>query len=266
MGNEKAALITGASSGIGAEFSRQLARKGYSLVLVARRAERLANLAAELENACDIHAEALPADLSQESGVGRVEERIASLENLELLVNNAGYGISGRFHKVEVEKHLSMVQVHVIASMCLTHAALPGMIARGRGGIINVSSMAAIVQLTNPTYCATKSFLVGFSRALQNDILGSGVEVQALCPGFFFSEFHDTPEYAGFQRKQIPRFLWLTAESVVAESLKSLERGQVVCIPSRRYRLIAWLASSPITSPLVRQVARRILRHRRQNR
>ena len=266
MGNEKVALITGASSGIGAEFARQLAAKGYSLVLVARRKERLASLALELGNTYGVQAEVLPADLSLDSGVAKVEERIASLETLELLVNNAGHGISGRFHKVEIEKHLMLVQVHSIASMRLTRAALPGMVERGRGGIINVASMAAIVQLVNPTYCATKSFLVGFSRALQNDILDSGVKVQALCPGFTYSEFHDTPEYTGFQRSNLPRFLWQTAEAVVAESLKSLEGGRVICIPSTRYRLFAWMASSPITAPLFRGIARRILRRRRQNR
>jgi hypothetical protein len=263
MENEKIALITGASSGIGAEFARQLAAKGYSLVLVARREERLTSLAVELENTYAVQAEVLPADLSTDIGVARVEERIASLENLELLVNNAGHGISGRFHKVELEKHLTLVQVHAIASMRLVRAALPAMVERKRGGIINVASLAAIIQLVNPTYCAAKSFLVGFSRALQNDILDSGVKVQALCPGFTYSEFHDTPEYTGFQRRQLPRFLWLTAETVVAESLRSLERGKVICIPGRRYRLFVWMASSPVIAPLFRGVARRILRRRR---
>ena len=266
MENEKVALITGASSGIGAEFARQLAARGYSLVLVARRVERLASLASEIENAYGVRAEVLPADLSTDSGVVRVEERIASLENLELLVNNAGHGISGRFHKVELEKHLTLVQVHAIASMRLARAALPAMVERKRGGIINVASMAAIIQLVNPTYCAAKSFLVGFSRALQNDIFDSGVKVQVLCPGFTYSEFHDSPEYTGLQRRQLPRFLWLTTDAVVAESLKSLERGRVICIPGRRYRLFAWLASSPITAPLFRWIARHILRRRSQNR
>jgi len=266
MKNEKVALITGASSGIGAEFARQLASRGFSLVLVARREERLASLALELVNTYGVQAEVLPADLSTDNGVARVEERIASLANLELLVNNAGHGISGRFHKVELEKHLTLVQVHAIASMRLVRAALPGMVERKRGGIINVASMAAIIQLVNPTYCAAKSFLVGFSRALQNDILDSGVKVQALCPGFTYSEFHDSPEYTGFQRRQLPRFLWQTAEAVVAESLKSLERGKVICIPGRRYRFFAWLAGSPITAPLFRWIARRILSRHSKNR
>ena len=178
------ALITGASSGIGAAFARKLAVAGYDLALVARRGDRLEALAAELETAYGIRAETLVADLTDEGDVERVAGAIAAISNLELLVNNAGMGAEGRFYQAEIGPQLDMIRLHVLASVRLTRAALPGMVERGRGGIINVASVAGFMALPeNVNYCATKGYLITFSKALQLELIGTGVRVQALCPG-----------------------------------------------------------------------------------
>lgn len=247
------ALITGASSGLGAEFARQLAARGYALVLVARRQERLEALAGELQERFGIPAQVLTADLSNPQDLGRLEKYVEGLERLDLLVNNAGFGTHGRFFKVPPEKHLAMVDVHLKASLCLTRAALPGMIRRGKGGIINVASLAAFFPWPrNVTYNATKAALVSFSETLALELRGSGVKVQALCPGFTHTEFHDTPEYQGFSHDQIPALLWGNAPSVVARSLKALERGQVICVPRTLDRFLAFFGRNHIFRPLVR--------------
>lgn len=262
--NERWAVITGASSGIGAEFSRQLAERGYSLLLVARRGERLQALASELMSRHTILASVLPADLSREDELGKVERRIEAIDTLELLVNNAGFGISGSFATIDVEKHLSMVQVHVLASTRLARASLPGMLARHNGSIINVASMAGLVPITNVTYCATKAYLIAFSQALHYELEDSGIKVQALCPGYTYSGFHDTDEYKNFKRSQLPRLLWMQADSVVAESLKALDLGKVVCVPGRVNRLVVSLASNRISGPLAIRIARKINKRRKR--
>ncbi len=237
------AVITGASSGIGAAFARALAARGYDLVLVARREERLTALAAELQARHAITAEVLVADLAKHADIERVARHIAGMETLEMLINNAGFGTTGRFFKVDLARHLEMIHVHVVASVRFCHAALPGMVAHGRGAIINLASVAAFLPLVgNATYSATKRFLVTFSQSLQMELAGTGVRVQALCPGFTYSEFHDTPEYARFKRSSIPAFMWMSAEGVVAGSLKALERNRVVYIPGFQNRLIVALA------------------------
>jgi hypothetical protein len=246
------ALITGASSGIGAEFARQLAAQQYDLILVARREERLRALAAELERTHSIRTEILVADLSNLADIERVATRIAELETLDLLINSAGFGTPLRFAEAEAAKHVAMLEVHVVASTRLSRAALPGMIARDRGLIINVSSLAAFFPMPGSvTYCSTKAYLNTFSKALQAELDGTGVQVQALCPGFTYTEFHDTPEYANFSRSTIPKPFWMPAEKVVAASLEAARRGRVICIPGFQYRLIALLARSGLASLLL---------------
>lgn len=251
------ALITGASSGIGATFARHLAARGYNLILVARREERLRALAAELELQHRIAAEVLVADLSAPAGLERVANRIAGLDSLDMLINNAGFGVPSRFAEVDVRKSLGMIHVHIIAPVRLTRAALPGMIAKGRGAIINVSSLAAFFPMRgNTTYCATKAYLNAFSLALDAELRGTGVQVQALCPGFTYTEFHDSPEYADFNRSQIPRPFWMSAEQVVTASLKALGNGRVILIPGLKNRLFALLARSGLASFLLKILAR----------
>lgn len=231
------ALITGASSGIGEAFARQLAPKGLSLILVARREERLRALAAELEERYPIGAEVLVADLSKPADVERVERRIAELESLGLLINSAGFGVAGGFVEGDLSKHLDMIHVHVIATIRLCRVAVPGMISHRQGAIINVSSLAAFAPIST-TYSATKAYLNVFSEALQAEVLGTGIKIQALCPGYTYSGFHDTPEYKGFKRSRIPKVLWMSAEDVVAQSLNALGQKRVIFIPGFKNRLV----------------------------
>lgn len=246
------ALVTGASSGIGAAFARRLAAQGYDAILVARRADRLAALAAELRERHGAAAEPLVADLASPAGVAQVEARIAGLDALDLLVNAAGFGTTGRFARIDLARQLEMIQLHVVAAVRLTRAALPGMIERHRGAIINVASTVAFLPLPgNATYAGTKAFLVAFSETLQHELAGSGVRVQALCPGFTYSEFHETAEYQHFDRKRIPGALWMTADQVAAESLRALGRGGVVCIPGLANRLLVAIGRHRLFQPLL---------------
>lgn len=253
-------MITGASSGIGAAFARQLAAKGKNLILVARRKERLVNLANDLQQHYGITAEILAADLSNLTDIEQVENHIAEIENLDMLINNAGFGTVGRFVEINLSRQIDMINVHIIAGVRLCRAALPGMIARHNGAIINVSSIAAFIPTPgNVTYSATKAYLVTFSEALQTELVGTGVKVQALCPGFTYTEFHDSSEYEGFDRSQIPKMLWISAEEVVTSSLKALERSQVIYIPGFKNRLLVAVARNSITSPLLLALIRRKL-------
>jgi len=246
-------LITGASSGIGAAFARALAAQGHDLLLVARRRDRLESLAAELKERHAAFAEILVADLSQRAGVERVQARIAELEALEMLINNAGFGTTGRFTRLDVEKQVQMVNLHVVASMRLCRAALPGMIDRGSGAVINVASVLAFGPFPgNATYAATKAFLVAFSKNLHAELGHKGVRFQALCPGFTSTEFHDTPEYQRFERSRIPEMLWLSAEEVVAGSLAALRRNRVVFVPGLKNRLLAALLGGRLGSLVLR--------------
>jgi short-subunit dehydrogenase len=193
--NPETALITGASSGIGEAFARKLASLGYDLVLVVRRKERLDAIAGDLEGEHPITVEMLPGDLSKDGDISRIEQRIEALDTLTMLVNNAGFGTRDAFAGVGLEKSLAMIQVHVTASTRLVHAAIPGMIARRRGTLINVASPSAFVPLSNNTvYSATKSYLISFSECLLLEVADAGIKVQALCPGLTYTEFHDTDE------------------------------------------------------------------------
>ena len=248
---QQTALVTGASSGIGAEFARQLAARGYDLWLIGRREERLSALAAELRGRHAISAEPMVADLAQAAGVAAVEARIAGLASLALLVNNAGFGLGGAFVGRSRDDQAAMLNVHMVAPMRLTHAALPGMLARGAGGIINVASLAAFMALPGEAnYCATKAYLVTFSRALAAEVRKKGVRVQALCPGFTVTEFHSRPEQGGVGPDRFPRWAWGSAQAVVADSLRALDRGQAVCVPGFINRAIAALARTGLVDRL----------------
>jgi short-subunit dehydrogenase len=239
----KKALITGASSGIGAAFARRLAADGYDLTLVARRKERLAALAGELEVQHGIAVQYLLADLSESAALAQVEQRVASLPELDLLINNAGFGIRGGFAESDVRRQSQMIQLHAVASTRLTHAALPGMIARRQGGIINVASLAAFIALPgDAVYSATKAYLVSFSRTLHQELQGTGVRVQALCPGLTRTELHSAQGLPESDLARIPAMLWLHAEEVVGASLQSLGRNQAICVPGWKNRVILFLA------------------------
>jgi short-subunit dehydrogenase len=235
------ALITGASSGIGATFARQLAARGYDLVLVARRRDRLEQEARGIQASHSVQVEILPADLTRDADLRAVEERIAAAANLEFLVNNAGFGIAGRFFSLPLDGQDQMHRLHVLAPMRLMHAALQGMVARKRGSIINVSSVSGFGQ--NPgsvSYSATKTWMISFTEGIYMELqsIGSPVRVQALCPGFTLSEFHDA---MNFDRTPIPAWMWMSAEEVVDASLRALDRGQLFVIPGWRYRLLVFV-------------------------
>ncbi|MBN1555512.1 MAG: SDR family oxidoreductase [Phycisphaerae bacterium] len=230
------ALVTGASAGLGSVFARTLAKQGYDLILVARRAERLEALAAELAE-LGAAGEVCPADLTKDADLARVEEKIRNCDRLTMLVNNAGFGLDKLFHESDLAGQSAMARLHVLAPTHLTHAALPGMVSRGSGAVINVSSVAAWLQGAGGVmYCATKAFLNSFTLSLAVELDGLGVRVQALCPGFTYTEFHDV---LGMDRKLVPKFWWLDAQYVVDQSLRDLKRGKVISIPSARYKLLA---------------------------
>jgi hypothetical protein len=235
------ALITGASSGLGAEFARQLAARSFDLLLVARRGDRLEALARELQSRYTIEAQPLVADLTSEAGVKAVEQFMADTQNLELLVNNAGFGTRGRFFDTGVAAQDAMHRLHVMATVRLTHVALAKMTARRKGAVINVSSMAAFApRVGNTSYYATKAWMNAFTEGLYMELesAGSPVRVQALCPGFTITEFHDA---MGVDRKVVPSYMWMSAENVVAASLEGLARGELLVVPGLLYKFFYFI-------------------------
>jgi short-subunit dehydrogenase len=250
-------VITGASSGIGAAFARKLARQGYHLVLAARRQQRLEQLRDELTDAHAITVEIHVADLADSQSLESLAVRVTGMADLELLVNNAGFGTTGDFAKAEIQQQLDMIRVHVLASVRLTHAALSGMIERDSGAVINVSSIGAWLPLSgNAQYAATKMYLNTFCEAVQDELRGTGARVQALCPGFTITEFHDGKAMQGFDRTQIAKGLWMAADDVVDYSLQKLNGRQTIVIPGWRNRVLARILRTPILQPLVRAVGR----------
>lgn len=228
------ALITGATAGIGAAFARRLAADGYDLVLVARDPERLREQATELHDRHGIEAEVLRADLSEDRGIRAVEERLGDARHpVDLLVNNAGFGNKGRYLEVPMADELSMLRVHCEAVLRLTSAAAAPMRERGRGGIVNVASVAAFVP--RGTYGASKAWVVQFSQGAAKDLAGSGVRLMALCPGFVRTEFH---QRAGMGTDNIPGWMWLDADKLVTAALADLARGKSVSIPDPRYKVL----------------------------
>jgi len=232
-------LVTGASAGIGHEFCRQLAAAGYDLLVVARDAARLEALRRELEQQA-ISVDVFPADLTRDDDVTRLIGLIAASPRLELLVNNAGFGTRGSLADASPSQQEAMLRLHTIAPMRLSQAALSVLLPRGRGAIINVSSVASFVySVGNVNYCATKAYLTNFSEGLAAELRGTGVRVQALCPGFTHSEFHERMK---LDTKVIPGWMWLSSKDVVQDSLRNVRRpGPVVCIPGLRYKLMVFL-------------------------
>ena len=234
--------ITGASSGIGAVFARKLAPE-HDLLLIARRKEKLDELAADLTRQYGCQAEVLVADLASDEGQVAAADRLGREERLLLLVNNAGFGSRGRFWESPLEPQETMHRLHVLATVRLTHAALRNMVPKDRGGIINVASVSAFVRSPGTvSYAATKSWMTVFTEGLYLELkgIGSNVAVQALCPGFTYSEFHAA---MGVSRDHLAgSSLWMSAEYVVDQSLEGLGRRLFV-IPGWRYRLITALFS-----------------------
>jgi short-subunit dehydrogenase len=230
------ALVTGASSGIGAAFSERLAQDGYDLVIVARRRDRLDALAEQLQSSYHVNIEVLVADLSKHDDLRSVEKRVEENSSLELLVNNAGFGGYMPFIELDSDKAEELINLKVLAVTRLTRAALPGMIARGTGSVINVSSRLAFTgsmgssQLPKrATYAGVNAFINTFTQLLQSELDGSGVQVQALCPGVVQTEFH---EQVGIDPSRYPAAIVMKPEDVVQASLTGLQLGEAICVPA----------------------------------
>jgi len=234
------AVVTGATAGIGREFCLQLAAGGHDLIVTARNAGRLEALRQELEGKHGIAVEVFPADLTIDTDVSLLAERLSRSPQLAVLVNNAGFGTRGDLANASPALQEAMLRLHVMAPMRLSQAALPGLLTRGSGAIVNVSSVASFLYSAgNVNYCATKAYLTVFSEGLAAELAGTGVTVQALCPGFTHTEFH---QRMAVDVGHLPGWMWLSARQVVRTSLRAVKRGRpVVCIPSMRYKLIVLL-------------------------
>lgn len=253
------AVVTGASTGLGRAFAERLATDGYDLLVVARSQERLEQLAAYLGKRHRAAVEVLVADLTRRKALRAVEERIAELSDLALLVNNAGFGTAGPFAELDPDAEEDEIRLNVIALARLTRAALPGMLARDRGAIINVSSMAGFQPGPfSATYAATKAYVTSFTESLAEELRESSVRVQALCPGFTRTEFQDR---AGLDVSGLPEIAWMSAEEVVDSSLAALLRGEVVHVPGRANRVAASLLGFAPRAAL-RRVAGALMRSR----
>ena len=247
-GDRQVALVTGASSGIGRSYALKLAEFGYDVILVARRRERLEALAAEITAAFGVEAAVVTADLSTEAGIQRVEQVLLATDALVLLVNNAGFGLNGPFAESAIGSHMKMVQVHVAAVVRLTRAALPALLAQHRGAIINVSSLMAFYPIYgSATYGATKCYLRAFTEALYQELQGSGVRAQVLCPGFVETELQEVAE---IEPLALPQCFWMSPDTVVARSLRDLANDRAVSVPGLGYRVLAAL-SNFIPRPLL---------------
>ena len=224
------ALVTGASAGLGREFCRQLASRCDVIIAVARREDRLVALATELAGTAEVHC--LEADLGSVEGVAKTMETIRQQGPVDYLVNNAGFSTFGNFADLPIEGQRAMVNLHIDASITLCRAVIPFMCERGRGVVINVSSLGSFVPGKGmAVYGATKAFLNYYSLALQAELVGTGIEVQALCPGFTRTEFHDPMADNGFDRTRVPEQMWMAADTVVAASLAALGSEQVLVVP-----------------------------------
>jgi short-subunit dehydrogenase len=240
-------VITGASSGLGSLFAQKLAAD-HDLLLVARRKDRLDALAAQLSAQHGCVASVLTADLGDEKDLAVVADRIAAEENLALLVNNAGFGLRGLFWEMDLEGQEQMHRVHIMATVRLSHAALRKMVPKNSGGIINVASVAAFVRRSGSvSYGSTKTWINAFTEGLYLELksIQSAVKVQALCPGFTYTEFHDAAKVD--RTKQASPWLWLQADFVVNESLKASPKGKLFVIPAWRYKaIVAMFSKLPI--------------------
>jgi hypothetical protein len=250
------ALVTGATAGLGAEFAAQLAARGHDLVLVARDKARLDATQAALTDRYHVAVEVLPADLTTDTGCEAVAGRLSSVQHpVDVLVNNAGMGMYRSFGTGELEAEEAQLDLNVRAVLRLSHAAVRAMTGRGRGVIINVSSVAGFVPRgSNATYSASKAWVTMFSEALSVQLRDSGVRVSAICPGFTRTEFH---QRAQANMRHVPDRMWLAAPDVVREGLADAFAGKPLSVPSRQYRRLVLMTRLVPRSVLRRAMARR---------
>lgn len=255
------ALVTGASAGLGRAFATELARRGHDVVLVARDRARLEELADKLQQTYAVTTETLPADLSDRAQTEQVADRLRDpARPVDLLVNNAGFGLRGSFTRGDLADEERALDVMVRAVMVLSHAAAGAMRARGRGGILNVSSVAGFAVMGS--YSAIKSWVTVFTEALSVELADTGVRVTVVCPGFVHTEFHDR---ARMNMSALPDALWLDADLVVTSALRDLDAGKTVSVPSATYKAVT-AGIRVIPRALVRGVSGGLARRRRTSR
>lgn len=242
------ALVTGASSGIGAAFARLLAVRGTDLVIVARGRDGLENLAAELTSRHRVKVDVVPADLTNEANLKRVEDLLADpANNIDLLVNNAGYGSYGAFAELDIDAEAGQVDLNIRALVRLSHAALGPMLSRNSGAIINISSTAGAQPMAySAVYAASKAFVTSFTHALTEELRGTGVQMLAVLPGFTRTEFH---ERATSTTGDLPSIAWMDPEDVARIALTQLDRGRHTVIPGALNQVI--VASATVTPPSI---------------
>ncbi len=251
------ALVTGATAGIGAAFARHLATAGYHLVIVARDAARLEQCRATLLACGAPDVVTMAADLVVPEQRATVAARLA--EGVDLLVNNAGIGLGKDFLEATEAELVGQLEINVTAVVALTHAALPAMVARRHGGVINVASVAGLIPGRGTTYAGSKAYVISFSEGLAMSLAGTGVRVQALCPGFVRTEFH---QRASIDMSRTPARAYVDIDELVVTSLRDLRANRIVCVPGGLYRAIA-VAARLLPRPLVRSVATKVNNNRR---
>jgi short-subunit dehydrogenase len=252
------ALVTGATSGIGAAYAKLLAKERFDLVLVARDLSRLNAYAKELNKTYKIKVETLQADLTKPAQLAKVEKRLSSkAKPIEVLINNAGFGIKQSFTDTQIKKEQELLDVLVTAPMRLTHAVLPQMIKRDIGVIVNVSSVASWI--AGGTYSAAKSYLTVFSEYLNTELKRTNIKVSALCPGFTRTEFHQRGK---MRMTGLPNFMWLSSDQVVAKSWKDAKAGKAICVPGWQYLLLSTIARVA-PRPIVRKAGITVRRKQR---
>ena len=252
------ALVTGATAGIGAAYSKLLAKDGFDLVLVARDKKRLTDTAKSLSKEFGIKAEVLVADLTKANQLAKVEKRLASkVKPIEVLINNAGFGINKSFLDSDIDAEQQLLDVLVTAPMRLTHSVLPLMKQRNSGTIVNISSVASWI--AGGTYSAAKSYLTVFTESLHTELRGSKVNISALCPGFTRTEFH---QRGRMKMNGLPNFMWLSAEKVVAQSWKAAKSGKAISVPGWQYLILSSISRFG-PRPLVRRIGMNVRKKQR---
>jgi uncharacterized protein len=239
MKSKRTALISGATSGIGRAYAARFATEGYDLIITGRRMDKLNEFAHELREKNGINVRVVKAELSADEDVEKVIHVINNHHDIHVLVNNAGFGSGVEFCKNNLDDHMKMLQVHVMASVRLIYAVLPQMISRKEGTIINVSSLGAYMPAPGSSvYSATKLFLASFSESLYLEVHKHGIRVQCICPGFTHTDFHARRQSGKI--KKAGDFLWMDAEDVVDRSIRSLQHSQIIVIPGVVNKLLKW--------------------------
>jgi uncharacterized protein len=252
------ALVTGATAGIGASYANLLAKEGFDLILVARDLPRLNQVAKELSKRFGVKTQCIKADLTKPSQLARVEKRVADLKKpIDVLVNNAGFGIKDGFTVSNLDKEQELLDVLVTAPMRLTHAVLPVMVKRNTGIIVNVSSVASFI--AGGTYSAAKSYLTVFSESLHTELRGTNVKISALCPGFTRTEFHSRGR---MKMTALPKFMWLDSDKLVSKSWKHVNANRAISIPGWQYKILSAIARNA-PRPIVRKVGMNVRKKQR---